>query len=907
MAKQQQQPSALFTETVSNLIGGVSQQPDSVRLPSQSTEVLNALLTPAEGFKRRPPTQYLQDLTSEFSSWSDGCFAHAYNRDLTEKYVILIVDGDLKVFSLIDGSEQTVVYPDGKGYLASDDPRAEFRAVTVGDYTFIVNKTVTVEDLSDLSPAALYEALAWVRIGDYGVDYSVKLDGTNYRISTDLTHRDEVTTEFIASALFAKIPSGKGLGKIYLSGTFAIGDTVTITRTSTGGGTFVYTVKAGLDGAVESLHDIARGLSDVMNQSALATSGTLFAFPVAVDDDYAMVDGLVISNITSGTVYTWSIATSGTGTVSATNTTQANTYTITRNGSTLYIKRVDAADFTISAADGLGDQSVRAIKGQIQRFNDLPARAVDGFRIEVTGEEKSLSDNYHVIYGDASSATGDGVWSESLKAAELIALDASTMPHVLVRESDGTFSFQEAEWDNRLVGDLNSAPFPSFLDHKISDVFFYSDRLGFISEENVVLSQSGEYFKFFRKSVMQLLDEDVIDVSVGSEEIALLRHAVPHSSDLILWTDKQQFAFSGSPLLTAKTVSAPPITAFEASQRTKPIKLGKEIIFCVDRDSATKVMEFSVTRDAEGKPSADAFEITELVTSYLKGNPLVLAGADNLNLLGISCDENRYDFYVYSYLWNGQQLQHASWSTWRFRSEATIHAAAFVGNNLYLIIQRDSTVTLEVIEVTPEGKDEDSDHLVHLDLRMTDETAGVSVSYADGRTAWTLPVDIEEDAENPLKVTLRSSGGFTSTIELPDIQRPAPNVISCSGDYTSSAVWIGLAYETSADLSKLYKRDQSQDGRVITLSDAVTQVRHLDLKYTRSGYFTVEVTPTGRSSAYVYEFDGDTDVEQGTFRVPVLANNEKVQIVIKTSSHRPCSLSGFAWTGVINQTTSRRG
>ena len=86
------------------------------------------------------------------------------------------------------------------------------------------------------------------------------------------------------------------------------------------------------------------------------------------------------------------------------------------------------------------------------------------------------------------------------------------MPVLLIRTADGNFRLSQADgstytisgtdytvpaWGDRLVGDLNSAPNPSFVDAKIRDIFFFNNRLGMISDENVILSRSSEFFEFF--------------------------------------------------------------------------------------------------------------------------------------------------------------------------------------------------------------------------------------------------------------------------------------------------------------------------------------------------------------------------------------------------------------------------
>ena len=94
-------------------------------------------------------------------------------------------------------------------------------------------------------------------------------------------------------------------------------------------------------------------------------------------------------------------------------------------------------------------------------------------------------------------------------------LDNATMPISLVNTGLNTFTIQQTNYVDRQVGDEDSNPMPSFVGEKISDIFFFKNRLGFLSRSNVVLSQAGDFFNFFRSSVTSLLDSAPIDVSVS--------------------------------------------------------------------------------------------------------------------------------------------------------------------------------------------------------------------------------------------------------------------------------------------------------------------------------------------------------------------------------------------------------
>jgi hypothetical protein len=131
----------LCNRQIPALYNGISQQPATLRMPSQSEVQINAWSTVVEGLRERPPTQHVAKITSGDLGTA---YLHTINRDTTERYHVVITNGDLKVYTL-GGVERTVNFPNGKAYLTVVDAKTEYSATTVADYTFIVNKTVTVQ------------------------------------------------------------------------------------------------------------------------------------------------------------------------------------------------------------------------------------------------------------------------------------------------------------------------------------------------------------------------------------------------------------------------------------------------------------------------------------------------------------------------------------------------------------------------------------------------------------------------------------------------------------------------------------------------------------------------------------------------------------------------------------------
>lgn len=140
---------AAVSHTVSSLLNGVSQQPAIARLASQLEAQEDCYSSLVAGLSRRPPLEHLAKLAlaSSVSAYNNA-IVHSVNRDNIERYTIVISNGNIEVFDTLTGVSKTVNKPQGTAYLNTADPQTNLRVLTVEDYTFIVNRTVTVEMLT---------------------------------------------------------------------------------------------------------------------------------------------------------------------------------------------------------------------------------------------------------------------------------------------------------------------------------------------------------------------------------------------------------------------------------------------------------------------------------------------------------------------------------------------------------------------------------------------------------------------------------------------------------------------------------------------------------------------------------------------------------------------------------------
>lgn len=94
---------------------------------------------------------------------------HVINRDEHEKYVLQIGSGEYQIFDL-NGEPRTCTFEDdeSKQYITTSDPKGKLKAVTVADYTFVLNTEKVVDAVSGTSPSGKSDtALVYLKNAQY--------------------------------------------------------------------------------------------------------------------------------------------------------------------------------------------------------------------------------------------------------------------------------------------------------------------------------------------------------------------------------------------------------------------------------------------------------------------------------------------------------------------------------------------------------------------------------------------------------------------------------------------------------------------------------------------------------------------------------------------------------------------
>ena len=706
---------AAVTQLVPNFLGGVSKQTDKKKKPGQVRECLNAYPDPTFGLRKRPGLKFIKSLhTSSDTSSPDFADAKWFfiKRDNNETYIGCILNSTTYTTNPIriwrsDGTVCTVTYPDGVSYL--DTTKDNYDVLTVQDNSVIVNKTKVVGKQPVPTNNAAEDAYilgdkATVRL--YQVKYSctykvtVKIDGTDYTAEYTTIEKEAVppagpngelvnTAEKILSELKSDLDALSPPGTLtttQLEATLELSFvTPTVTATPTGNGT-----GNGTDATLTNLATTTGGSGTGLTVDVVISGGVATNITVNTGGkDYAKDDVITISKSLIP----------GTGTGSTIDDDVTTT-----------IASLNAAEIEISSSDNQGNATIKAFGQQVNVVADLPADSVHNRLVKIVNSKDGRADDtYWSIFVAENEVSGAGYWKETIDPTVSPGMDSSTLPHQLFNNASNSFIFRKADWINRKVGDENTNLDPSFVGFKIQQAFFYNNRLGLLSKDNVSMSKSNNFYDFYHSTALTQTDSDPIDINCSSIRPAVLHAIIPTAQGLVLFSKNQQYMlFSDSEILTPKSAVIRSISNYEMDSSIDPVDVGTTINFVSKTPSYSRVFGMQ-TRGFEESPLVH--DISKVISEWLPDTVTDLLTSPQNELIALygSLSNTLYLHKTYSV---GQEVLMQSWFKWDL--PGNIQHASVDSDTLWSVIEKNGEYNLvsasltqtpeETIMTTADGK-----------------------------------------------------------------------------------------------------------------------------------------------------------------------------------------------------------
>ena len=784
---------ALISQSIKNLKGGISQQPDILRYPDQGSRQVNGWSSETEGLQKRPPLVFLKTLGNN-GALGQAPYIHLINRDEREQYYAVFTGSGIRVFDLA-GNEKQVRYPNGSNYIKTANPRNDLRMVTVADYTFIVNRNVVVQkntksvNLPNYNPKQ--DGLINVRGGQYGRELVVNINGKDvakYKIpdGSKPEHVNNTDAQWLAEELAKQM------------------------RTNLSGWTV---------------------------------------------------------NVGQGFIH-----------VAAPSGQQINSFT---------------------TKDGYADQLINPVTHYTQSFSKLPPNAPNGYMVKIVGDASKSADQYYVKY-DAERK----VWAETLGWNTENQVLWETMPHALVRAADGNFDFKWLEWSPKSCGDVDTNPWPSFVGSSINDVFFFRNRLGLLSGENIILSRTAKYFNFYPASIANLSDDDPIDVAVSTNRIAILKYAVPFSEELLIWSDEAQFVLTASGTLTSKSVELNLTTQFDVQDQARPYGIGRNVYFASPRSSYTSIHRYYAVQDVSSVKNAE--DITAHVPNYIPNGVFSICGSGTENFCSVLSHGDPSKIFMYKFLYLNEELRQQSWSHWDFGENVQVLACQSISSDMYVILRNEFNTFLARISFTKNA----------IDLRGEPYRA-----FMDMKIRYTIPSGTYNDDTFTTSIHIPTIYGANFGRDTITVLEPDGKITVCeqptggwnsdpwlrlSGNLEGRTVFIGFNIHFVYEFSKFLIKQTADDGSTSTEDIGRLQLRRAWVNYEESGTFDIYVE--NQSSNWKYTMAGARlgsntlragrlNLGTGQYRFPVMGNAKFNTVYIVSDATTPLNIIGCGWEG----------
>lgn len=965
------------TQRIPNLFRGISQQPDNRKQPGQLRDSVNAFPDYALGLLKRPGGKFLSNL---YNATTSGKW-FSILRDEQEKYVAQYDDNIFRIWQLTDGSPRVVDMGTNTGVpvacniinlkatlnaynLAKDDTAAKLTLLHAAQSTYaevLAGQNETQQALFEIQydydkPGEIEQTVKTGILlrssGAYIVKNNNVIIGSTSTLPADYALGTELTNEYplIASQGYRVFQAILTVAATHTAGDLATAETNMNTAQTN------YDIAVGSEATA-----LANYQTEVDNCAITSQPGNAYLNGATADDielltlsDYTFVlnkaKTVAMTTATTGSPDNWAfvvlnIVTTGHYRIYLDDVERAHynagtggdadqivsdlandingqtfgttTFTAVTVGPGIFIS-ADAA-FTIRVIGASGGNSMTAFQSTISSVSQLPVQCRNGFKVQVVNSADINADDMYVKFvADGGSTYGPGVWEETNGWDLQYELDPLTLPHQLIRQADGSFVYQPVAWEDRTIGDDTTNPLPSFVGSTINSIFFYRNRLGFLSNESVILSKAGDYFNFFNTTALTVTSDDPIDISASSIQPVNMRYVRPSSVGLVLFSDNEQYILTtDSDILSPTSSKLNELSSYECDPDLKAVGLGTSLAFVSKTPLFTRMYE--LTGISTDTPPA-MFDQTQIVPELIPSSVDSMISSPGLSIVSIGTVGEPV-VYQFRYAQQGNERLVSTWYKWDLTGN--LLDQFFDASTYYSVVANGTDVTVQSYDLTqssesgfltlPSGERTD----VCLDLWYVNPYRVYDPNSDDSDiTRIRLPHD-EAVGDTLAVVVLGGYIGASSSITSASVGAVLyPTVESDSdgyyvdvvGDYRGRNLITGYIYNMEVELPKFFVTEtDNRSAQTDFTSDLI--IHRVKVATGLSGSVKYQIEITGRpewsqtvesTMPQVYSLNNVSLASDSVHTVPIYQRNENLSFKIIGDTPMPVSILNLTWEGNYN-------
>ena len=586
--------------------------------------------------------------------------------------------------------------------------------------------------------------------------------------------------------------------------------------------------------------------------------------------------------------------------------------------------------FSIAAKGGFGNTAIQAFQDDVNDIVELPAESFHNHFVRVLNTD-SADDDYHLKYIAYDSLRGRGYWKETVARDSSPGLDAATMPYQLENTGALTFALNPLVWKAREAGDDVTSPVPSFIGFPVQASFFYSNRFGLLSQDNVIFGVSNDTFNFFVKSALTQVDSDPIDLNVSSVRPVTLSDVLPSPQGLLLFSARQQFQVYSTDvsILTPTTAVIRSLSNYEMATDIAPVDVGITSAFINRVPGYSKLFTMQL-RDVEQSPLV--VDISKIVLEWIPStiDGLTVSPQNSVIML---IDRSTSYLYLYRYYNNGEKDLFQAWTKWEL--PGTIQTTDIINDSVIIVSQHENEYTIGniILDEIPSGSSVvgattiDGNTCLDMAARPVKPHSSVDAVVYDATNEVTkiyTPYTPFQQKEAIMLLSVPTADVGTDSVVDADAgfylaatERTEINTgyryFEVNGDYTSYAdgIVIGYGYNFEATMPKFYyKRDATTSDYTATLT-----ISRVTFSVGRTGPVLFKVKSGGSdewknveyvTDANIYLADSSPVTSEHQFTIPIHQRNTNFELKVTSNYPYPVSLVSMTWEGIYSPRFYRR-
>ena len=578
--------------------------------------------------------------------------------------------------------------------------------------------------------------------------------------------------------------------------------------------------------------------------------------------------------------------------------------------------------FTITVKGGISNDAIEVFQDDVVNVSKLPAESFHGHHVEILNSDGG-EDNYYVEYVAYNGNRGRGYYEETVARNVSAGFDVSTMPHELANTGATTFTFDTIDWSAREAGDNDTSPIPAFIGDPITSTFFYNNRLGFLSTDNINFSVANDPYNFFVKSALTQIDSDPIDLNVASVRPVTLSDVLPSPQGLMVFSERQQFQVftTDGSTLTPTTTIVRSLSNYEMNTNIPPVDVGTTAAFVSNVSGYSKLFTLQL-RDVEQPPIV--VDISKVVLEWIPDT------VDNLtvspqNSVIMMIDRDTSYLYLYRYYNNGEKDLFQAWTKWQL--PGTIQTAKILNDSVIVVSQHEDeytigSITLDEIptgDVVATATGIQGNPCLDMATRpvspnpgtvdavvydSTNDLTKIYVPYTPFDQTNAMMLLTVPTADNGTDAEIESDAGYYATAYERTESGTNYRYFEVKGDFTNyeDGIVVGYPYDFEATLPKFYfRRDQNT-----TDFTAALTVSRAKFSVGRTGAVTFKLKATGSNEwrnvqhtadADYYSADSSPVKSERQFIVPIHQRNTNFELKVTSNFPYPVSLVSMMWEG----------